>query len=899
MRPWGIRRLFRHVSRTHDDVRADIADEFSFHLDMRTDELVRRGLTRDDARRQAEQEFGRADMSARTLATLGDRVEQRRRAGRVLAEIWQDAAHGVRLLRLNPGFAVVAILTLALGIGVNTAIFSLADAALMRPLPFAQPERLVMLSERAPTGSMNGASPLNLRDWREQSTSFEDFAHIGRGMGGGPLLMGPDGSVEPTERQGVSANLFDLLGVTPIVGRTFRPEDDGPSANVVLLGEAVWRRRFGADPSVVGRMVRLNGRPFTVVGVVTDDLQMRRPAALWTLTGDVPDVPANRLFRGFEAVARLRPGVTIEMAQAEMTAIAARLAREYPEANKDVDVIVEPIRDGIVGANLQTTSLFLLGVVGVVLLLCCVNVANLLLARTSVRVRELAVRSAIGAGRGRIVRQLLIESLVLAVSGGLLGVAVGAAILEFAPALIPSGLLPAAVTPSFDLRVAAFGLMAAVAVGVAFGVVPAWQATGRSLSLAISSESRSATSGSRRLRHVLVSAEVAAAVLLLCGAGLLLQTLLTLTGSDTGYRSPSESVLTLDFSVGTGEGSRHPTGEAVAIFYDAVARDVRALPEVQKVGWASSLPYGQTELGHWAFEIEGDRPREPRDRPTAEFTTADPGYFETLDIPIVSGRGFSGRDTLQSVPVCLVNEAFVRRYFKGRDPLGARLTLTRVPDGQLPQVRQIVGVARQTIWQPDDAEELVQVYVPLAQFPTGDVFMVVQPSAGIAEALTPLIRRVVARHDPDVPVRRDRTLETLSIQSTAGYRFRASMVGTFALLALVLAMVGVFGVLAYAVQQRQREIGVRIALGATGGRVVWLVLREAGLMIAAGATVGVLLAGLLGRTLSAFLYGVDALDPLNFMIVLAVLLLTAALAAAAPAWRASRVNPVVAFRQDG
>jgi putative ABC transport system permease protein len=245
-----------------------------------------------------------------------------------------------------------------------------------------------------------------------------------------------------------------------------------------------------------------------------------------------------------------------------------------------------------------------------------------------------------------------------------------------------------------------------------------------------------------------------------------------------------------------------------------------------------------------------------------------------------------------------VNEAFVRRHFKGRDPLGARLTLKPLPDGQA-QVREIVGVARQTIGEPDDAEELVQVYVPLAQFPTGDVFMVVQPSAGVAEALTPLIRRVVARHDPDVPVRRDRTLETLSVQSTAGYRFRATMVGTFALLALVLAMVGVFGVLAYAVQQRQREIGVRIALGATSQRVVWLVVREAGVMIAAGATVGVFLAGLLGRTLSTFLYGVDALDPLNFIVVLAVLLLTAALATAAPAWRASRVNPVVAFRQDG
>ena len=414
----------------------------------------------------------------------------------------------------------------------------------------------------------------------------------------------------------------------------------------------------------------------------------------------------------------------------------------------------------------------------------------------------------------------------------------------------------------------------------------------------MASESRSATSTGGRLRGLLVSGEVAAAVVLLCGAGLLLQTVLTLVGGDTGYRSASESVLTLDFSVPTGKNSRYPTGEAVVQFYDAVARDVSALPEVRHVGWASSLPYGTSELGRWAFEIVGDPQVEARDRPTAEYTTADPGYFETLDLPIVNGRGFTERDTLHSLPVCLVNEAFVRRHFKGRNPIGARLSLKPPFDGPA-QVREIVGVARQTSGEPDAPEELLQVYVPLAQFPTGDVYMVVQPSAGAAEALTPLVRRVVARIDPDVPVRRDRTLEVLSIQSTAGYRFRATMVGTFAPLALVLAMVGVFGVLAYTVQQRQREIGVRMALGATSGRVMWLVFRDAGWMIATGAIVGVVLAGFSGRLIATFLFGVDPLDPLTFVSVPVVILLTAIVAAAAPAWRASRINPVVAFRHDG
>jgi putative ABC transport system permease protein len=458
--------------------------------------------------------------------------------------------------------------------------------------------------------------------------------------------------------------------------------------------------------------------------------------------------------------------------------------------------------------------------------------------------------------------------------------------------------LPAAVTPAFDVRVVLFGLGAALAVGVVFGLIPAWQATGASLAGVMRTESRSATTAGSRTRNLLVAGEIASAVVLLCGAGLLLQTLVKLLGGDPGYRVPGESVLTLDFSLRTGSNSRYPTDQAVLQFYDAVARDVSALPEVRQVGWSSSLPYGTSELGRWPFEIVGDPPVDVRDRPTADLTTTDPGYFRTLDLPIVNGRGVNERDTLDSVPVCLVNEAVVRRHFRDRNPIGARLALKAPFDGPV-QVREIVGVARQTSGEPDAPEELLQVYVPLAQFPTGDVYMVVQPTAGMAEALTPLVRRVVARIDPDVPVRRDRTVDVLSIESTAGYRFRAKIVGTFAVLALLLAMVGVFGVLAYTVQQRQREIGVRMALGATSGRIMWLVFHDAGRMIGTGVILGVTLAAISARLIGTFLFGVDPLDPLTFVSVPIVILLTAVLAAAAPAWRASRINPAVAFRQDG
>ena len=815
-----------------------------------------------------------------------------------LEDLRSDLRLAVRQLIAAPGFTAVAGLTLALGIGVNTAIFSLADAALMRPLPFGQADRLVMLWERTPTSPKTGVSPLNMRDWNLQSRSFDGIAFVQRGMGGGPLLTAPDGSIETAERQSTSSNFFDVLKVVPIVGRTFKPEDDGPSPRVVLLGEAVWRHRFNSDPSVVGHLVRLNGQPYTVVGVVADTVQFSRPAEIWTLTGQFPDIPIMRAGRAFEVVARLKPGVTIQATEAELGVIADRLAMAYPEQNKGTGVIVEPLRTGIVGSDLASTSVFLLGVGGFVLLLCCANVANLLLARAAARAREIAVRSALGAGRGRIIRQLLTESLVLAAFGGTLGIGVGAAMLRAAPALIPAGLLPAAVVPEFDVRVVVFGLAAALAVGVVFGVIPAWQATSGSLAGVMASESRSTTSTGRRFRSLLVGVQVAAAVVLLCGAGLLLQTLLRLVGGDAGYRAASESILTLDFSVPTGKDSRYPSPEAVTQFYDAVGRDVSALPEVRRVGWASSLPYGTSELGRWAFAILGDPEVEARDRPMAEYTTADPGYFTTLDLPIVNGRGFNERDTLHSLQVCLVNEAFVRRHFDGRNPIGARLALTS-PFNRPTQIREIVGVARQTSGQPDAPEELLQVYVPLAQFPTGDVYMVVQPSAAAAETLTPLVRRVVARIDPDLPVRRDRTLETLSVASTARYRFRAEMVGTFAALALVLAMVGVFGVLAYSVQQRQREIGVRMALGATSSRVTWLVFRDAGWMIAAGAVAGMVLAALSGRLVTTFLFGVDPLDPLTFVSVPVVTLLTAIGAAAAPAWRASRINPADAFRYDG
>jgi putative ABC transport system permease protein len=504
-----------------------------------------------------------------------------------------------------------------------------------------------------------------------------------------------------------------------------------------------------------------------------------------------------------------------------------------------------------------------------------------------------AVRAALGAGRGRLVRQLLTESLVLAAIGGALGLALGTAILRAAPAVIPAGLLPPAVVLTFDARVVIFCIAAALIVGVLFGLVPAWQATRTSLTQVIASDSRSTTRGGGHFRSLVVAGEVAAAVLLLCGAGLLVRTMLVLGSFDPGYRADGDSVLTLDFSVG---GARYAKPEPLLQFYDMVERDVRALPGVRRAGFSSSLPYGTSEMGRRVFDVIGE-PVE-RDLQGADTAIATPGYFHTLDLAIVAGRGFSEHDTLKSAPICVVNEAFVRRYFAGRSPIGARIVARPDPPAPASIAREIVGVVRQTKGRPDDPQELMQVIVPLAQLPRGDTFLVVQPITGRPEALVPAIRDVVARHDPNVPVRRIRTLDELLDQRLAGYRFRAVTMTTFAGLALVLAMVGVFGVLAYSVEQRGRELGVRIALGATTRNVLTLVVAGAARVIVAGIFIGLVAAGMLARSMSTFLYGVQPLDPVTFGLVVVVLVVTALVATVVPALRALHLDPVVALRSE-
>ena len=499
----------------------------------------------------------------------------------------------------------------------------------------------------------------------------------------------------------------------------------------------------------------------------------------------------------------------------------------------------------MIGSDLKGTSMLFLGVVGFVLLICCANVANLLLARATARTRELAVRAALGAGRRRIVRQLLTESVVLSLIGGALGIAVGWAILQAAPALIPEGLLPATVTLRFDARVVAFCGLVALGVGVLFGVTPAWQATTLASPAVVTSDSRTVVGGGR-LRSLLVAGEVATAVLLLFGAGLLLRTLVAVEAYDRGYRAQSVLSMLVDPL-----GSSYPTPEALQQFLDQVEAEVRTVPGVRDVAWTSALPMGTSLYGDFAltYEIVGDPPVEKSQRPSTNYQVVSPSYFSTLDLPIVAGRAFDARDTRNSPPVCIVNEAFARRL-GGRSPIGMRVSFTVADAPQdKPNVGEIVGVAKQVKGRPDEPEDFVQIYAPIAQDLSDDIILLIGSKTGRADTLTPGVRAAISRIDKEqlVSIRDVITLENVEWAATGRHRFRAVMVAAFAALALLLAMVGVFGILAYTVQQRVRDFGLRRALGATTGDVLRLVVGHAARVVVAGAVVGLLLSALLGR----------------------------------------------------
>ncbi len=804
--------------------------------------------------------------------------------------LWQDLRYAARVLRQSPAFTAIAVVVLAIGIGANSAIFSLLDAVVLRPLPFHDPEALVKLWEHPPGYAHNAVSPLTFLDWSEQNTVFTSTAAI---SGGPRTLISADGGAERINGQSVSVSLFDLFGIPPVAGRTFSAEDARQDAHVVVISERLWRNRFGADPKLVGSRIPLDGDPYTVIGVVPSGFQILSESDLWT-----PFVPRRgpeqRRMHYLQVVARLKPGVTVAQAQAAMLPVAEDIARIAPDTNKGWTITVEPLRQALVDTDLRATTFMLAGVAGFVLLMACANIANLLLARGVGRTREIAVRASLGGSPGRILRQLLTESILLAAVGGVAGLLLARVILRAAPAWLPEGTLPVSVTLAFDTRIIAFAIMATALTGLLFGIVPAWQASRVSLTDALRAAGRGFTGAGGKFRSALAIAEIAVAVVLVTGAGLLLRTVVALHGVDPGFHA--DRVLTMYTRLPL---KRYPTPERALQFYQSTERELASLPGVRSVGFGFSLPLDGWDIGQ-GFTIVGAPPVAEADQPAAHYQMISPGYFETLGIRLLSGRAFTARDNSAAPPVCIINEQLARKYFKGANPVGARIAVQAMdPAGPKPVVREVVGVIHQVkVSGPSEpVSEIVEIYVPLAQNPWYGVSIAVR-TAGDPVAMAPAVKAAIARVDKEQAVSRVRTMDEVAAQSTAQPRFRAQLVGSFATIALILAAIGIFGLLAFAVSQRTREFGIRMALGAGAGEVVGMVARQGLKLTIAGIALGLAGAAALTRLLTTLLYGVRPADPVTFLAAPAVLAIVALAACAAPAIRASRVDPAVALRQD-
>jgi putative ABC transport system permease protein len=806
-----------------------------------------------------------------------------------MASFWHDLRYAARTLRKTPAFAAAAVLLLAIGIAATSAMFTLVDAVLVRPLPFADPDRLFMLWESPPDQARNSVSPLNFLDWSEQNRSFSSLAAI---SGGRRTLTGQGGEPEQVPAPSVSTTFFDVFGVRPLVGRTFNADDNRPGTNVVVLSERFWQRRFGRNASLIGRTITLDDQPATVVGVVPDWFQVLWRADVWT-PYVVKRSPEQRRIHYLRIVGRLKPDASLEQARADMAALAAHIAEISPETNRHWGVLVEPLRDVLVASDLRTTSLLFAGAGAFVLLMACANVANLMLARGLARRREIAVRAALGGSRARILGQQAAESLVLASIAGLVGGAVAWAIVRAAPAMMPPDTLPLSIRLDPDLRLTIVATAVTMTTGLLFGLAPAWQAMRVSLVEAIGSGVRASIRGTGALRTALVVGQVATAVLITSGAGLLARTVLSLGAIDPGYRE--HSVLTMSFGLAT---ARYPTPERALQFFEAVEREVAALPGVAAASIGGMLPLDGQNIGQ-DFTIVGDPPVDRASQPSAHYQMVGPRYFATLGIDVRRGRAFSDRDTRTSPQVCIVNEEFVRRHLQGRDPIGMRVRISAMDmRGPTPVEREIVGVMRQVkVDGAGEREPVVEVYVPVAQNAWFWSTLVVR-TAGDPVASIGAIKAVVARIDKGQPIRDIRTIDEVAARTTALPRFRAALVGALASVALALAAAGIFAVLTLSVSQRRHEIGIRLALGARGGQVLRMVLGGGLRLIGVGIVIGVALAGLLMRSLASLLFGVEPLDPVTFVAAPALLGLVALLACASPAIRAARLSPATTLRHE-
>lgn len=826
-----------------------------------------------------------------------------------MGSLLQDLRYGLRMLAKNPGFTAVAVLTLALGIGANTAIFSVVDAVLLRPLPYSHPDKLVMVwSTYAQQGNaQGGTAPPDFREWVQQNSVFEGMAAFWMV----DMNLSAPGQ-EPMRVQGarISASLFPLLGVKPLLGRNFAPGDEEHGHNrEALISYGIWQGRLGGDPSILGREINIGGNLYTVIGVMPKGMPFFDnvpPVDLWVPLSFAPGDNMNTRNNHFlPVVARLKPEVTMQQAQAEMTTISRRLADEYPD-NVGLGSKVVALHEQIVG-NFRPALLVLLGAVGFVLLVACANVANLLLARAAAREREFAVRAALGARQGRIVRQLLIESLPLGLLGGMAGVLLAGWGIASLAALIPSN-LPRFNPISVDGRVLFFTALVSLLTAIIFGLAPAYQSSKATIHETLKEGGCGSTEGRgrNRLRGLLVVTEMALALTLLIGSGLMLKSFYRLQRVDPGF-SP-ENILTMQIPM---PGKKYPNPALARAFLDQVLERVKALPGVHSAGVSTGLPLGFG--GGWGkfFTVVGQPDPPSLDKvPLVNFELDSPDYFRTIGARLRQGRLFTRQDNETAQPVAIINEALARRYFLNQDPVGKSIWMLpplnllppseRDPDRLAPQ-RTIVGVIADvknvSLNQPADPI----LYAPYYQDKNEGWFSTVWLSVRTSSdplALAPAVRTQVQALDPDQPVAEVATMENLVSRSESQALFSTMLLAIFAAVALMLAAVGIYGVISYSVTQRTHEIGIRMALGAKRGDVLKLVVGQGLVLALAGIAAGLVGAFALTRFLSSMLYDVKPTDPGTFVLVSLVLLGVALPASFIPARRATKVDPMVALRYE-
>ncbi len=861
--------------------------ELQTHLELLTEENVRRGMTPEEASRAARLRLGGHTQLKETNREL--------RGLPMLETFFQDARFAFRMLRKNPGFTAVAVLTLALGIGANTAIFSVVYAVLLKPLPYTNPEQLftAFQANKQLGIAETGCSYLNFEEWRAQNHVFSEMA------GNVAHQLTLTGRVEPTivKTSVVTPEFFALLDVKPVAGRIFFPPDGKQGAPpVVLVSEDLWRGRFGADPKIVGTSIDLDKRPFTVVGIIP--AAFRTPffttkQEVWIPLVQDPVFNTRMPLRGahlLPVIGRLKPGVSVAQAQAEMDAISARLAAEFPAENSGWTVRLVPLQKEIVG-DVKTGLMVLLGAVGLVLLIACANIANLLLSRATSRSKEIAVRTALGAGRARIIRQLLSETTVLGLLGGAVGIALAYWGVKALSSLLPSS-LPQMNPIRVDYSVLGFALLLSAIAGVAFGLVPAMFAANADIQSTLRESVRTGESRNRRrARSFLAAGEISLALVLLVAAGLLLRSFSKLMSVSRGF--DVQHIVKADISLPQFQYSKPQQWTA---FSDELLTRIQSDPGLQDSAIAVPRPIADLRVT-LPFEIVGSPPLSASAAAsrTTSYVSISPGYFHVMSIPFLSGRLFDQRDIMSSPNVTIISKAMAQRYFPNQDPLGKRITFGFPPaPGTMHEIVGIVSDVRDDSLGQDPRP---MVYVPYAQAPFWGANVVVKSTLS-ASSVAATIRQEVRKIDKDLPVTDVAMMPDLIDASVAQPRFRTFLLGLFAAMALVLAATGIFGVISYSVSRRTNEIGIRVALGASRGTILRMVLRETLVLTFAGLAVGLPCALAASRLLGNMLFGVSASDPATVAIVAITLAAVAALAGYVPARRAMRVDPMVALRYE-